>query len=71
MSRSKKQDYFVIFPIPKPIKGPGSKYYSEDATVTDIKSRAAKFLTFDDARKFAEKNNIELTAATYIDIESF
>lgn len=71
MRRSKKQNYFVIFALPPQIKGPGTVYYSNDATVTDIKSKAARFLTFDDARKFAEKNKIELTAATYIGIESF
>ncbi|NIA10326.1 MAG: hypothetical protein GWP10_11520 [Nitrospiraceae bacterium] len=71
MSRSRKQNYFVIFAIPQQIKGPGTIYYSKDATVTDIKSKTARFLTFDDAREFAEKNKIELTEATYIGLESF
>jgi hypothetical protein len=71
MHRPKKQNLFVIFALPQQLKGPGTVYYAEDASITDIKSKAAKFLTFDDAKNFAEKNNIELTAATYIGLEAF
>jgi len=71
MRRPKKQNLFVIFALPQQLEGPGTVYYAEDASITDIKSKAAKFLTFDDAKDFAKKNNIELTAATYIGLEAF
>ena len=71
MRRPKKQYFLVIFALPQQLGGPGTVYYAEDASITDIKSKAAKFLTFDDAKDFAEKNNIELTAVTYIGLEAF
>jgi len=72
MARSKKnRDLFVIFFGPQQYRGPGTRYYANDATVTAIKSKAAKFYLFEDARDFAERNKIELTALTYIGRESF
>ena len=69
--RQRKEQAFVIFAFPPPLKGPGTVYYAEDGTKTVIKFKAAKFSTREDAQDFAKKNNIELTAATYIDLEIF
>jgi hypothetical protein len=71
MKRSKKNKYYVIFALPEQHGRPGTVYYSVDATITDIKSRAAKFLTFKDAEDFAKEHNIELTSATYLGLETF
>lgn len=71
MSRSKRKDLFVIFAGPQQYKGPGTRYFARDASVTDIRSKAAKFYSFEDAKDFAARNNIELTALRYIGKESF
>lgn len=71
MKRSKKNKYYVIFALPEQHGRPGTVYYSDDATITDIKGKAAMFSTFKEAEDFAKKHNIELTPATYIGIETF
>jgi hypothetical protein len=71
MSRSKKKNLFVIFSGPKQYNGPGTRYYAKNATVTDIRSKAAKFYSFEEAKEFAKRNDIELTSITYIGQESF
>lgn len=71
MGRSKKNNLFVIFRGPEQIMRPGTKYYAKDASATEIKTRAAKFYSFDEATEFAKKNNIELSSLDYIGIESF
>ena len=70
MKSSKKNMQYVIHALPEQHGQPGTVYYSYDATITDIKSKAAKFLTFKDAEDFSKKHNIELTPATYISFEA-
>lgn len=68
---SKLKTMFVIFAGPQQLESPGTHYIADDGTVTDIKSRAAKFYSYAEATEFAIKNNIELTAVTYIGQEDF
>ena len=70
MKQSKNKS-FVIFALPEQLGRKGTVYYSDDATTTDIKSKAARFLTIKDAEDFATAQNIKLTPATYIGLETF
>jgi hypothetical protein len=71
MRRAKSQYLFVIFAGPEQYGRPGTRYYTKDATVTDIKAKVAKFYSFESAKEFAEQNSINLTVLTYIGRESF
>ena len=71
MPRSKSQNLFVIFAGPEQHNRPGTRYYTKDATITDIRTKAVKFCSFEDAKEFAEQKNIKLTAITYIGQETF
>jgi hypothetical protein len=71
MSQSKRQNFFVIFRGPQQHGRAGTRYYANDGTVTNIKTKAAKFYSPEDAREFAKQNNIKLTPITYIDLEDF
>jgi len=71
MARSKENKLFVIFVLPEQHGRPGTVYYSVDATITEIKSKAATFLTHGEAVQFAKEHNIQLTPATYIGLETF
>jgi hypothetical protein len=62
----KKQTLFVI------IAGPQQAcYIAQDASITMMRSNAARFNSFADAKEFAEKNHIALNARTYIGLEDF
>lgn len=71
----KKQTLFVIFAGPKPrVKPrarPGPRYIANNGSTTTLRSRAARFWTYWEAKAFAEVNHIALTALTYIDREYF
>jgi hypothetical protein len=69
--RSKTQTYYVIFAGPPQHGGPGTRYVTADGSVTDLKSKAEKFVTFGDAEDFAKGQGIELTAIRYIGTEEF
>lgn len=71
MKQSEMNKRYVIFALPEQHGRSGTVYYSDDATITGIKNKAAKFLTFKNAEDFAKKHNIELTPATYIALETF
>lgn len=71
MSRSKRHDLFVIFAGPQQYGRPGTRYYTQGAIVTQFKAMAAKFYSFEEAKEFAERNNIERTAMTYIGLDGF
>ena len=71
MKRSKRENRFVIFSGPQQHQRPGTKYYALDGGVTDSKSTAAKFYSWDDAKEFADEKKIELTTYDYIGQEDF
>jgi hypothetical protein len=62
----KKQTRFVIFAGPKPRAGPGPRYIANNGSTTTLRSKAARFWTYWEAKEFAEVNRIALTAVTYI-----
>jgi hypothetical protein len=62
----KRETLFVIFAGPQQYGALGTRYFAKDGTRTDIKVRAAKFYSFEDAEEFAKNRNIILTATTYI-----
>jgi hypothetical protein len=72
MARKRRQTLFVIFSGPQQHGGPGTRYIANDGTTTDLRSYAAKFYTWEEAKKFAEGKSITLDAAmTYIGQEDF
>jgi hypothetical protein len=71
MGQAKEHDLFVIFAFPEQHVGSRTGYYTQDAKVTYIRTKAAKFYSFDEAKNFAERQNIELTGASYIGRATF
>jgi hypothetical protein len=71
MAGKKKQTLFVIFTRPKQPAEPGDRYIANDGSMTTIRSKAARFWTYWDAKAFAEMNHIALNALTYIGREYF
>ncbi len=67
----KRTTVFVIFSGPQQHGRPGTRYIAKDGTITDVRSRAAKFYSFADAQEFAKERTITLTATTYIGQEDF
>lgn len=65
------QTYFVIFHGPEQQFRPGTRYYDADAAITSVRRYAMKFLSFDDAKQWAEEHVIELSEMDYIGKESF
>lgn len=63
---AKKRTLFVIFAGPQ-----GTCYIAHDASPTMMRSYAARFNSFADAKEFAEENHIALNAHTYIGLEDF
>ncbi len=71
MPQKTKQRPFVIFSGSKQQTEAGMRYIANDGSSTISKSKAARFLTFWDAKEFAEINHIALNAHTYVDREEF
>jgi hypothetical protein len=71
MAGKKKQTLFVIFARSKQPAGPGYRYITNDGSMTAIRSKAARFWTYWDAKAFAELNHIALNTFTYIGREYF
>ena len=71
MARSKPKSLWVIFFGPQDFGGPRTKYYDENGKVTKMKNEAAKFYTFEAAKEFADKKEIELSEIKYIGQEDF
>jgi hypothetical protein len=67
----KKQTRFVIFTGPQQQVASGTCYIAHDASPTMMRSKAARFYTFADAKEFAEKNHIAFNGFTYIGLEDF
>jgi len=63
-----KQTWFVIVARPQQQVAPGTCYIAQDAAPTMMRSNAARFSSFADAKEFAEENRIALNAHTYIDL---
>ena len=66
LPRKKKQTLFVIFVGPKQPAEPGPRYIANDGSTTTLRSKAARFWTYWDAKAFAELNHIALNVLTYI-----
>ena len=67
----RKQTWFVIFAGPNPRVAPGRRYIANDRSTTTIRTKAARFWTYWDAKAFAEMNQIALSGLTFIDREYF
>ncbi|MDF0643160.1 MAG: hypothetical protein P0111_03965 [Nitrospira sp.] len=68
---SMKNTRFVIFCGPERLGLPSARYLSDEGTPTELRRKAAKFLTYQDAETFAEQNQIELTDEVYIGLQEF
>ena len=66
-----KQTLFVIFPGPQQQIARGTCYIALDGYPTMMRSNAARFQSFADAKAFAEEKRIALNAHTYIGLEDF
>ena len=71
MARLKKNQRYVIFAGPQQHGGLGTRYFSDDGTSTEYRSKAAKFFAATDAIAFAERNNIFFSALIYVGLEDF
>ena len=66
-----QQTLFVIFAGPQQQVAPGAYYIARDGYPTVMRSKAARFSSFADAKEFAEENRIALNDHTYINQEDF
>jgi aspartate/methionine/tyrosine aminotransferase len=66
-----KQTLFVIFAGVQQQVAFGTCSIAQDASLTMMRSKAARFYTFADAKEFAEKNHIAFNGFTYIGLEDF
>lgn len=66
-----KQTLFVIFAGPQQQVATGTCYVAQDGTTTMMRSKAARFYSFAEAKEFAKENHIALNARTYIGLEDF
>ena len=66
-----KQALFVIFAGRKQKVPLGACYIALDGHPTMMRSKAARFQRFADAKAFAEENRIALNGHTYIGLEDF
>ena len=69
---AKTQDsMFVLFTVPLHQVPSGAYYFARDGYPTVVRSEAAWFHSFADAKAFAEANRIALNGLTYIGLEDF
>ena len=66
-----KESLFVLFTVPLHQVAPGACYIALDGYPTILRSKAAGFQSFADAKAFAEENRIALNGRTYIGLEGF
>jgi hypothetical protein len=71
MVRKNDRTRWVIFVGPQQPGGLGNRYIAQDGSITDIKSRAARFHAYVEVKEFADEQRVELTPRTYIDQEAF
>ena len=62
---------FVIFVGPRQEVASGACYIALDGHPTMMRSKAARFSDFADAKAFAEENRLTLNSRTYIGVEDF
>jgi hypothetical protein len=66
-----KRALFVIFAGPQQRVASGTCYIARDGTTTMMRSKAARFDSFAEAKEFAKENHIKFNAHTYIGLEDF
>jgi hypothetical protein len=66
-----QQTLFVIFAGPQQQVAPGAYYIARDGGPTVMRSKAARFSSFADAKEFAKESRIALNGHTYIGLEDF
>ena len=66
-----KQTLFVIFAGPQQQVASGTCYIAQDASLTMMRSNAARFYRFAEAKEFAKEHHIALNGRTYIGLEDF
>ena len=66
-----EESLFVLFTVPLHQVAPGACYIARDGYPTILRSKAAGFQSFADAKAFAEENSIALNGRTYIGLEGF
>ena len=66
-----KESLFVLFTVPLHPVAPGACYIALDGYPTLLRSKAARFHSFADAKEFAEVTRIALNGLTYIGLEGF
>jgi hypothetical protein len=66
-----KQTLFVIFACPQTQVATGTCYIAQDGTTTMLRSKAARFHKFAEAKEFAKEHHIALSTLTYIGLEDF
>lgn len=71
MAKKKRQTLFVIFASPQQFGGPGNRYIAQDGSITDIRSKAARFYSWNDAKDFADEKGIVLGGPIDIGQEEF
>jgi len=71
MPRKRPQTLFVLLARPQPYARSGTQYIANDGSTTPMRSQAARFWTYWDAKAFAKANHIEMNALTYIGREDF
>lgn len=66
-----KESLFVLFTAPYHQVASGACYIALDGFPTILKSEAARFQSFADAKAFAKEHRIALNGLAYIDLEGF
>ena len=66
-----KQSLFVIFAGPQQQLVPSACYIALDGLPTILRSNAARFQSFADAKAFAKEHRIALNGLTYFGLEDF
>jgi len=66
-----EESLFVLFTAPYQQVASGACYIALDGYSTILRSKAARFHSFADAKAFTEENRIALNGLTYIGLDDF
>ena len=66
-----KESLFVLFTVPQQQVGSGACYIAWDGYPTILRSKAARFHSYANAKAFAKENRVALNGLTYIGLEDF